>query len=53
VKADHIVVSVGYVSDHQLFDELKAANVHLVGDAVKPENVMKAIWDAYDIARNI
>jgi 2-enoate reductase len=53
VKADHIVVSVGYVSDHQLFDELKAANVHLVGDAVKPENVMKAIWDAYDIARNV
>lgn len=53
VKADHIVVSVGYISDHHLYDDLKAANVHLIGDAVKPENVMKAIWDAYESARNV
>lgn len=53
VKADHIVVSVGYLSDHKLFNELKGENVHLIGDADKPENVMKAIWDAYDAARNI
>ncbi len=56
VKADHIVVSVGYISDHQLYDEfikLKGDSVHLIGDAVQPENVMKAIWDAYEIARNV
>lgn len=52
-KADHIVVSVGYISDHKLYDELKSEKVHLVGDADKPENVMKAIWDAYEVARNV
>jgi 2-enoate reductase len=53
VKADHVVVSVGYISDRQLYQELKGERVHLIGDAVQPENVMKAIWDAYDIARNV
>lgn len=53
LKADHIVVSVGYISENKLFNELKNENVHLIGDADKPVNVMKAIWDAYDIARNI
>jgi len=53
IKADHIVVSVGYESDNKLYNELKGDKVHLVGDADKPENVMKAIWDAYDIARRI
>lgn len=53
VKADHIVVSVGYVSDNKLYEDIKSDHVHLIGDADKPENVMKAIWDAYDTARNI
>lgn len=53
LKADHIVISVGYISDNKLYDELKDENVHLIGDAQKPENVMKAIWDAYEIGRNI
>ncbi|MCR1898793.1 FAD-dependent oxidoreductase [Irregularibacter muris] len=53
IKADHMVVSVGYISDNRLYDQAKADNVHLIGDADHPENVMKAIWDAYDIARNI
>lgn len=44
VKADHVIVSVGYVSDNSLYDEIKADNVHVIGDAVKPENVMKAVW---------
>ncbi|ETA81203.1 oxidoreductase [Youngiibacter fragilis] len=53
VKADHVIVSVGYVSDNSLYEEVRADNVHLIGDAVKPENVMKAVWDAYDAARMI
>jgi len=53
LKADHIVVSVGYISDNKLYNELKGEKVHLIGDADKPENVMKAIWDAYEIARNV
>lgn len=53
LKADHIVVSVGYISENKLYNEVKGENVHLIGDAQKPENVMKAIWDAYEIAKNI
>ncbi|MGJ7923068.1 FAD-dependent oxidoreductase [Neobacillus sp. LXY-4] len=53
IKADHVVVSVGYKSDNKLYEEVKAENVHLIGDAVKPESVMKAIWDAYEVARTI
>lgn len=53
IKAKHIIVSVGYVSNNKLYNEIKSDNVYLIGDAIKPENVMKAIWDAYDIAREI
>lgn len=53
IKADHIVVSVGYISDNQLYEQVKADHVYLIGDADKPESVMKAIWDAYDAARSI
>ncbi len=53
VKADHVVVSVGYSSNCRLYEDLQGENVHLIGDADKPENVLKAIWDAYDAARKI
>ena len=53
IKADHVIVSVGYNSDNNLYNEIKADNVHLIGDADHPETVMKAIWDAYDVARSI
>jgi len=36
-----------------LYDEVKGENVHLVGDAQKPGNLMKAVWDAYEIAYNV
>ena len=53
LAADHVIVSVGYISDNKLYIELKGENVHLIGDADKPENVMKAIWDAYEVARRV
>lgn len=53
IKADQIIVSVGYISDNELYEEIKDDHVYLIGDADRPENVMKAIWDAYDAARNI
>lgn len=53
LPADHIVVSVGYISNNDLFNEVKGENVHLIGDAQNPVNVMKAIWDAFELARNI
>lgn len=33
IKADHVIVSVGYTSDNKLYNEIKADNVHLIGDA--------------------
>jgi len=53
LAADHIIVSVGYISDNKLYSELKGEHIHLIGDAEKPENVMKAVWDAYEVARAV
>ncbi len=54
VPADHIVVSVGYQSNQGLYNDLKdKANVHLIGDAVRPTNIMEAIWAAYEKAMDI
>ena len=53
IPAEHIVVSVGYTSNDELYKELKADNVHLIGDAKTPVNVMEAIWAAYETAMKI
>ena len=53
VKADHIIVSIGYTPNQALYDEIKADNVYLIGDAEKPTNIMDAIWKAYEIAMNL
>jgi 2-enoate reductase len=50
---DHIVVSVGYNSDNNLYESIKGDHVYLIGDAKKPTNVMEAIWAAYETALNI
>lgn len=50
IKADHIVVSVGYTSNDELYRDVAAGNVHLIGDAKQPTNVMDAIWAAYETA---
>ena len=53
IPADHIVVSVGYTPDQNLYEKIKADNVHLIGDAKQPTNVMDAIWVAYESAMTI
>ena len=53
IPADHIVVSVGYTPDQNLYEKIKADNVHLIGDAKQPTNVMDAIWAAYESAMTI
>lgn len=53
VKADHIIVSIGYTPNQALYDEIKAENVYLIGDAEKPTNIMDAIWKAYEIAMKL
>ncbi|MDR1944435.1 MAG: FAD-dependent oxidoreductase [Synergistaceae bacterium] len=51
--ADSIVISVGYISDSVLYEQIRSDNVHLIGDAKKPTNVMEAVWQAYEIAIKI
>ncbi len=53
IPADHIVVSVGYVPNNALYEDIKGENVYLIGDAKQPTNVMDAIWAAYEAAMNI
>lgn len=53
VDADTVIVSVGYSSDRELYDAIKADNVHLLGDAESPSNLMGCIWSAYTTCLNI
>lgn len=53
IRADHIVVSVGYLSDNILYEKIKGENVYLIGDAKQPTNIMDAIWAAYETAMHI
>lgn len=53
IPADDIVVSIGYLPEDQLYNEVQAENIHLIGDARKPANVMEAIWSAYETAMTI
>ncbi|AKN30008.1 2-enoate reductase [Clostridium carboxidivorans P7] len=53
LPVDHIVVSIGYISNNSLYEAVKGDNVYLIGDAKFPTNVMEAIWSAYEIAMEI
>lgn len=53
LPVDHVVVSVGYIPEKKLYEEIKGDHVYLIGDADCPSNVMNAIWKAYEIAMNI
>jgi 2-enoate reductase len=55
VKADSAILAVGYNSQKELFEEIRydVPEVHLLGDARQVQNIMYAIWDAYEVARSI
>ena len=55
IEADTVISAVGYRSDNSLYQELIDLPVPLynVGDSNQVHNIMYAIWDAYEIARNI
>jgi len=55
LHADTIIIAVGLESDQKLFRSLadKIPHVYLIGDAKQPRNIMYAIWDAYEVARNV
>jgi len=55
LKVGTVVIAVGLESDQKLYRSLmdKISHVYLIGDAKQPRNIMHAIWDAYEVARNI
>lgn len=53
IPVDTIIVSVGYMADQDLYNQIKDEHVHLLGDAVHPGNLMSAIWGAYTTALHI
>ena len=55
IAADTVILAVGYTANNTLYAELKNVidDIYLVGDAKTVKNIMWAIWNAYEIARQI
>lgn len=55
VPAQTICIAVGYRSENTLYEQIKDidTDIHIIGDAAKVANIMKAVWDAYEVARSI
>jgi 2-enoate reductase len=55
LNADTLVLSVGLISDRQLYETLagKIPNLYLIGDVRETRNIMGAIWDAYEVVRTL
>ncbi|TFC21842.1 FAD-dependent oxidoreductase [Cryobacterium glucosi] len=55
LMADSAVVAVGYVSERSLYEELRFSGpeLHLIGDAGEVSSIMYAIWNAYEVTKNI
>lgn len=55
IKADTVMLAVGYRPETTLYDELRgcAKEVYNVGDSRHVQNIMHAIWDAFQVAREL
>lgn len=55
IPADSAVIAIGYNPKNDLYKEIARnyPETYLLGDARKVQNIMYAIWDAYEVARNI
>ena len=55
VAADSAILAIGYEPERRLYHKVRnaAPEVHVFGDARRVQNIMYAIWDAYEVARAI
>lgn len=55
IPADSVILSVGYSSVADLYEELQfeVPELYLLGDAKQVSNIMYAIWDAFEVANHI
>ena len=55
IPADTVISAIGYKENNQLYQSLKDLDipVYNIGDSAKVHNIMYAIWNAYELGRNI
>lgn len=55
IPADSVILSVGYSSVADLYEELQfeIPELYLLGDAKQVANIMYAVWDAFEVANHI
>jgi len=55
IKADTVMIAVGYHSQKDLYDSMKDSKkiVYITGDSRKVHNIMDAIWGANQLAREL
>ena len=55
LKADSVIIATGFEPVKSMADELygEGIEIYQVGDGRRVGNIMRAIWDAYEIARGI
>ena len=55
IRADSVVLCVGYRSENSLYNEVKdeTDEIYVLGDAKNVSNIMYAIWDAFEVASHI
>ncbi|MBQ6551930.1 MAG: FAD-dependent oxidoreductase [Lachnospiraceae bacterium] len=55
IPCDSVILAVGYKEDNTLYHEVEfdVPEIYLLGDAKKVNNIMYAIWDAFEVANHI
>lgn len=56
IDSQQIILAVGYDENRKLYDEIKFdldKELYILGDSKSVKNILTAIWDAYEVARNI
>ena len=55
LHADTVVLAVGLRPEQELYQSLRGrtSNLYLIGDSRKSQNIMNAVWDAYEVSRMV
>ena len=54
VKADTVILAVGFTPDDSLFQQMQDADeIYAISDCRQCKNVHQAVWDAYEVANHI
>ncbi|WP_338533225.1 FAD-dependent oxidoreductase [Paenibacillus peoriae] len=55
LNADSAILAVGYTPQQSLYEDIQneVSESYLIGDAKQVQNIMYAVWDAYEVTRNI